>query len=244
MSLFRLILFLIIITISNTSLAQNNSNEKGVAVVELFTSEGCSSCPPAEKVMSKLHDEFKDACFLEFHVDYWNYLGWKDEYSNKAYSQRQQDYAQTFGIGSIYTPQAIINGSKEMVGSDNEKLRSTIEQYLKQKEAVNLELKAEAASKSVTVSYHAGSAEGLLNIALIRLHAQTNVKKGENSGKKLVHTNVVSAFKTISLEGKPGNITIELPEGLSPNDCHIIGYVQKKDGNEIIAAREVEIEGN
>jgi hypothetical protein len=245
MNLLRFLLPLTIALIAydlNTSLAQNMTNDKGFAVVELFTSEGCSSCPAAEKELSRLHDEYKDVCFLEFHVDYWNYLGWKDEYSNKTYTKRQQDYAQTFGLNSTYTPQAIVNGSKEMVGSDNNQLQSAIKQGLKHRQSSELEIKAVSAGRSLTVSYNAGNADGLLNIALVQLHAETNVKNGENSGRKLVHTNVVRVFKTIHPEKGQSNIIIELPEGLSKNDCHIIGYLQKKGGDEIIAAKEIKID--
>ena len=244
MNLSRFQLFLTIIFIAfnfNGCLAQNASDGKGFAVVELFTSEGCSSCPAAEKVLSRLHDDYKDACFLEFHVDYWNYLGWKDEYSDKTYTKRQQDYAQNFGLSSTYTPQAVINGSKEMVGSDNNRLQSLVQQSLKQKPPVKLEIKAVSTGKSLTVSYSTDATDGLLNIALVQLHAETNVKDGENSGRNLKHTNVVRVFKTIRLEKGQSNIIIELPGGLSKNDCHIIGYIQNKGDDRIIAAREIQI---
>jgi len=179
MNLFRFLLPLTIALIAsdlNISLAQNITDDKGFAVVELFTSEGCSSCPAAEKELSRLHDEYKDVCFLEFHVDYWNYLGWKDEFSNKTYTKRQQDYAQTFGLNSTYTPQAIVNGSKEMVGSDDNKIQSTIQQSLKHRRSVKLEIKAVLIGKSLTVSYSTGDADLALNIALVQLHAETDVK--------------------------------------------------------------------
>jgi len=245
MNLLRFLLPLTIALIAsnlNTSLAQNNTNDRGLGVVELFTSEGCSSCPAAEKELSRLHDEYKDVCFLEFHVDYWNYLGWKDEYSNKTYTKRQQDYAQAFGLNSTYTPQVIVNGSKEMVGSDDNQLQSAIQQSLKHRQSTKLEIKAASAGKSLTVSYSTGDADGLLNIALVQLHAETNVKKGENSGRKLTHTNVVRVFKTILTEKGQSNTIMELPDGLSIKDCHIIGYLQKKGGGEIIAAKEIQID--
>src|SRR4051812_5442425 len=84
----------------------------GFAVVELFTSEGCSSCPPAEEAVAGLVKDYTSNVYVvSFHVDYWNYLGWKDEFSSAGFTSRQQQYAAVFNINSIYTPQAIVNGS-------------------------------------------------------------------------------------------------------------------------------------
>ena len=95
------------------------SNEKqiqnGVNVVELFTSQGCSSCPPADALLAQIKDD-TNVIALSYHVDYWNYLGWKDPYSNKAYSAYQRSYAKELNSG-VYTPQMVVNGSKEFVGS-------------------------------------------------------------------------------------------------------------------------------
>src|SRR5579859_6935835 len=103
----------------------------GFAVLELFTSEGCSSCPPADELASRVASQYRwNVYVLSFHVDYWDQLGWKDIYSNAEYTQRQRDYAQTFYLNSIYTPQAIINGKSQMVGSNEEKLKSTLESEL------------------------------------------------------------------------------------------------------------------
>src|SRR5258706_12849303 len=104
----------------------------GFAVVELFTSEGCSSCPPADEAMIRLAKEFPEhVYFLGYHVDYWDQLGWKDEFSNADYTERQQHYSTVFGENSIYTPQAIVNGEKELVGSREGELRNIIQQDLK-----------------------------------------------------------------------------------------------------------------
>src|SRR5579863_9472756 len=93
---------------------QYPSNLKGFAIVELFSSEGCSSCPPAEAVMHKLigkaNTQYLPVYVIEFHVDYWDYLAWKDTFAMAEYSQRQQDYGDFFKLSSIYTPQVIING--------------------------------------------------------------------------------------------------------------------------------------
>ena len=103
----------------------------GFALVELFTSEGCSSCPPADKVVAALAKDYPaNAIVLGFHVDYWNYLGWKDEYSSADYSDRQQQYAAAFALNSIYTPQVIVNGKTQFTGSDKTSLYNTVEKEL------------------------------------------------------------------------------------------------------------------
>src|SRR5580692_11082645 len=111
---------------------QNNTykyipDREGFVLVELFTSEGCSSCPPADEAVGRLKGWKKNVYVLSFHVDYWNYLGWKDVFSNAAYSTRQQNYGDLFHLNSIYTPQIVVNGKAQFIGSDETALRSTIE---------------------------------------------------------------------------------------------------------------------
>ncbi len=97
------------------------------AVVELFTSEGCSSCPPADKLVSEIVSEKHDNIYvLTYHVDYWNRLGWKDVFSKSEWSARQQYYAAMLGLEGVYTPQIVVNGKQEFVGSNESKLRNAI----------------------------------------------------------------------------------------------------------------------
>jgi len=111
---------------------QNTKGDNpGFAVVELFTFEGCSSCPAAEAALAEIHNEFRQNVYvMEFHVDYWNSPGWKDTYSSTA---RQQHYVQSMHLNLAYTPQAIVNGKDELVGSDRQKLHSLITDNLRKK---------------------------------------------------------------------------------------------------------------
>src|SRR5580693_8460725 len=113
---------------------------KGFAVVELFTSEGCSSCPPADQLVARIQQEEKDlpVYILAFHVDYWDRLGWKDAFSDARYTQRQNHYASWLNLQSVYTPQIIVNGRKEFVGSQENILRSAIQSGLDQSPAAQL----------------------------------------------------------------------------------------------------------
>lgn len=218
------------------------AGNNGVVVVELFTSEGCSSCPAAETVLAGISNEYKNKVYvLEFHVDYWDNLGWKDVFSSGVYTERQQKYATLFHLSSTYTPQAIVNGRNELVGSDRTKLHSLINGYL-QKEATNkIRLSAMATGKNVAVKYSLSDAKGqVLNIALVEKNAETNVRRGENSGRKLAHINIVRELKTITAK-EQGALDIILPDGLSANDCIIIAYAQDKDTFELRGAAEVPI---
>jgi len=214
----------------------------GFAVVELFTSEGCSSCPAAETALSEIRDEYKqDVYVMEFHVDYWNNIGWKDVFSSSEYTARQQQYVQQFHLGSEYTPQAVVNGRNELVGSDRGKLHGFINSALQKKPANTLTLTAKQLDGKISVSYSAANANGqLINIALVQKNAETNVKRGENSGRKLKHINVVRAFTTAKTAGA-ATINIDLPAGLSAADCTIIAYTQQAHSLEITGAAQTQI---
>ena len=126
----------------NVSLKQN---PKGFAVIELFTSEGCSSCPSADEAVTEIAKENAETVFvIGFHVDYWNNLGWKDQFSDHGYSERQKQYASIFNLNSIYTPQVIVNGKKEFVGSDRGQLKKTIAGEIKSTRNLFFDINAES----------------------------------------------------------------------------------------------------
>lgn len=221
----------------------NTRLKKGFAVVELFTSEGCSSCPPADEAVADLAKDYTSNVYvLGFHVDYWNYLGWKDEFSMADYSGRQQDYASAMNLSSIYTPQVIVNGRTEFTGSDKRKLYASVEKELSSDNNMMIELSAKAANlKDIQVSYKTNADnKSVLRIALIQLQASSAVKRGENKGKILHHSNVVRNFKTVA--DNAGSISIALPEGLSAKDCKVIAFIQNKRNMQIVSANECSIQ--
>jgi hypothetical protein len=179
---------------------------------------------------------------LGFHVDYWNYLGWKDEFSMADYSGRQQDYASAMNLSSIYTPQVIVNGRTEFTGSDKRKLYASVEKELSSDNNMMIELSAKAANlKDIQVSYKTNADnKSVLRIALIQLQASSAVKRGENKGKILHHSNVVRNFKTVV--DNAGSISIALPEGLSAKDCKVIAFIQNKRNMQIVSANECSIQ--
>ncbi len=235
-----LMLFLLISFINkNNFIKIKEKNMQGFAVVELFTSEGCSSCPPADEALAKVSKEFKNNVFvLGFHVDYWNQLGWKDIYSNADFTNRQKQYASTFNLTSIYTPQIVVNGKTEFVGSDENKLRKTISQELNiaNTSAISIDVKNND-NKFINVDYKVNNANNdFINFALVQLHAISDVKKGENEGKKLQHVNVVRVFKMAT--NNAGNINLLIPAGMVAKDFKVIAFVQNKNDLKITSAAE------
>ena len=207
----------------------------GFAVLELFTSEGCSSCPAADKALVQLGEEYKhDFYVMEFHVDYWDYLGWKDKFSNKLYTDRQSHYATLFRLPSPYTPQVIINGTTGLTGSDKAKIRPFINRDMLKEPTASLKVSATAHMSKVFVAYSNVNTQGqLLNVALVQKRAVTNVRRGENKGRKLTHTNIVRDFKTIDIIEDHGFVEVYLPLGIVAEECSVIAYTQKKDSWEV-----------
>jgi len=234
-----------LLRITAFSKKEKNHADKGFAVVELFTSEGCSSCPPADDAVADIQRQYKNNVFiLCFHVDYWNYLGWKDAFSNSGYSERQKQYASAFSLNSIYTPQIVVNGETEFVGSDKSKLQKTIEKELSNSTNSSIEITArETDEKKISVSIKTGNQSNTkINIALLQLKAQSNVAGGENQGRQLRHINIVRDFKTTDATGKQTSVILALPTGLLKKNCSVIAFLQDKSTLHIIGAASIIIE--
>jgi len=218
------------------------------AVVELFTSEGCSSCPPADKLLGQMVDDSRSKGErlypLAFHVDYWNSGGWKDRFSDPAYTRRQAEYIHGLGLGDAYTPQMIVNGQVEFVGSDAPRARRSIAEALKKPASVSIVLEAGPASDGrLPVDFSIlGSSQGHLNVALVERDLITQVRGGENLGRLLKHENVVRAFQSLtpSSAGK-GHIELSLPDGVKVDHASLIAYLQDPQGLAILGATSVDL---
>ena len=171
---------------------------KPKAVVELFTSQGCSSCPPADALLGELAQR-TDVIALTLPVDYWDYLGWKDTYANPAFSERQRAYAAKRGDGEVYTPQLVVNGVAHVVGSQRGPVEGAIE-------ATNAAIAAgEAAIEAtpdgdelvVKVSAVAGSKGATLWLCNVLKSGPVKIQRGENSGLEATYTNVVRGMKAV-----------------------------------------------
>ncbi|MBD1363222.1 DUF1223 domain-containing protein [Mucilaginibacter sp. ZT4R22] len=212
----------------------------GFAVLELFTSEGCSSCPPADEVLARVQKEAGDkpVYVLAYHVDYWNRLGWKDVFSKPEYSKRQYQYSRQFA-GQVYTPQVIFNGRAEFVGSDEPAINAAIKEALNTPAPASLNLQGKQSSAKLDLDYQVtgDAANSQLMIAVVQKHALSVVKKGENAGRTLSHAQIVHELYAIDLPaGKKGTKQIDLPVGFNSKDWEIIGLIQNSETGLITAA--------
>lgn len=219
---------------------QTTENSKGFAVVELFTSEGCSSCPPADELVEKIQQDNKNRqiYILAFHVDYWDHQGWKDKFSDHQFSERQRQYASWLGLRTIYTPQIVINGTSEHVGSDQGPILRTISRELDQPAADPLTLQAKVEAGKLKVQYM-GTGEELV-LALVQRSAHSNVRAGENSGRSLSHVQIVRGLQRVDMSSRK-NISMDLPKDFNENGWELIGFVQQRKDGHITAATRVDL---
>jgi len=220
--------------------------DKGFAVIELFTSEGCSSCPPADAVIAKVEKESTDkpVYILAFHVDYWNRLGWKDVFSSAAYSARQGQYARWLNLSSVYTPQVVVNGRTEFVGSEEGTLRNAINNYLAKSAGAQIELssvKINPNKAEVQYQTQGKTANSVLLLAIVQKTATTNVQRGENEGRTLSHVQIVRGIESVSLKSDKGSASIELPKGFDGHGSEIIAFVQNTSNGEITGATKAAV---
>jgi hypothetical protein len=225
-----------------TELKPANTPSKHVAVLELFTSQGCSSCPPADKLVSNYISK-ENIFVLSFHVDYWNRLGWQDPFSSKEYSQRQENYSKFLKAG-IYTPQLVINGQTEMIGSDERKISNTLKKVQSEPGVAELSIKKlTCGNGTIKIDFVASGNDpgAVLNIALVEKKATTDIKAGENRGVQLINYNVVRNFKSISqLKNWDNTSVINIPPGIDANNISVVLFLQNKD-NGISAAAEADL---
>jgi hypothetical protein len=232
--------------------------EKIPVMIELFTSEGCSSCPPADILLSQLEEKQPVAgaqiIALSEHVDYWNRLGWADPYSSALFSQRQSQYSQVFGLQDIYTPQMVVDGRVEFVGSRAHKAREAISEALKTPKAklsLVLAFKAQAKEVPVTVKIDnlpaiSGGDTAEVLLAIAESHLQSNVLRGENSGRKLAHTAVVRKLQNIgSIDSAKQNFTatqnLFLDKGWNQDNLKVVAFVQERQSRRILGAASVRL---
>ncbi|HEV7484054.1 MAG TPA: DUF1223 domain-containing protein [Thermoanaerobaculia bacterium] len=178
-------------------------------VVELFTSQGCSSCPPADAL---IHDIANDSALrgrvipLSFHVDYWDSLGWRDPFSSSEWTQRQARYARTMHLNSAYTPQAVVNGTREFVGSNRSALSAALERASNEKRD-EITLTARRDGNSLIATIHATvPANDDLMLAIVEDGVTTKIEHGENAGRTITNDAIVRKLIRV----KPGQATASI----------------------------------
>jgi hypothetical protein len=208
-------------------------------VVELFTSEGCSSCPPADALLAELARR-PDVLALSFHVDYWDRLGWKDPYSSRAATERQNRYATILDLATVYTPQIVVDGRWQAVGSD----RSEVEHALDLARRIRQEVPVTLALDHGRAQIKLGP-EGETEVASILLigfdtRHETAVERGENRGRTLAHVDVVRGIEEVARSaGSAGTSEMVAPIGWHCDRVAVV--VQAADGRVLgVAVRDVE----
>lgn len=184
------------------------------AVVELFTSQGCSSCPPADRILGELAKD-PSVVALSLPIDYWDYLGWKDTLADSRFSARQKAYSLARGDRDLYTPQMVVNGVAHVIGSDRARIEGAIKDSAKAGKAMSVPVTMSLSGKQLTVSVAAGaegtSGQGEVWLCSISKAVPISIGRGENRGREVVYHNVVrNLLKVGDFNGSAGSWTIPL----------------------------------
>jgi hypothetical protein len=232
-----------------------------VVLAELFTSEGCSSCPPADAVLSMLvHDQplsSVEVVGLGEHVDYWDRLGWRDPYSSASFSNRQAEYgARVFHTADIYTPQIVIDGQYEAVGSDIAAIRKAIVRAASVPKAmISLEAGADGPAQ-IAVHAQVTSSPGVTRhdrgdiiVALVSDRVSDDVTRGENRGKRLTHSAVVRSLTTIGSMAESETtataaVTLHVAPEWKTNDARLVAFVQERRSRRVLGTTSLELPKN
>jgi hypothetical protein len=224
-------------------------------LVELFTSQGCSSCPSADRLLTALDREMRDEerpmVALSWHVDYWNRLGWVDPFSSEAATDRQRWYAKILGEKQLFTPQLVIDGRVGIVGSSEREARRLLDgaDWGRRPVALALSLVGEPSSEQLGVAYDAKGPmhTGQLHIALVSRQEVTDVAAGENAGRTLESIDVVRSVTSIPVRGNEevsGKVCFESIARIvaaAPTDFRIIGWIQCAETGHILAGTTLDI---
>ncbi len=244
------ILVLFALLFSLTSFAADAHQPSGLSpvLVELFTSEGCSSCPPADALLRQLDAQpipGVQLIVLSEHVDYWNHIGWKDPYSSRFFSDRQSAYARRLGSGTVYTPEMIVDGTREFVGSASKEAQKAIDQSrVEPKLQIGLSDVALASGvlhgrieiEMLTASLRSRSGDVYVAVALN--HAESQVLHGENQGRLLQHVAVVQTITKLGslsrTKGFAQDAALKLGEKADPANLRLIVFVQDPSSGRIL----------
>jgi len=217
--------------------AGETRQSKPVGVVELFTSQGCSNCPKADRAIERLADR-GDVVTVAYHVDYWNYLGWQDTLSAKENTERQYGYAKTLGIRNVFTPQIVLNGLRNTKLTDPDRIVQELDGLQGTREGMPVEISAILSPQEMTITVAAGAVSGVdkadVVVAYFRKRSPVEIQKGENQGKTITYRNAVTKLETVGMwEGKA--LTVKLPAALLAkrgfDGCAILLQAHDANGN-------------
>ncbi|MFP7570624.1 DUF1223 domain-containing protein [Marivita sp. S2033] len=201
-------------------------------VVELFTSQGCSSCPDADEMLAQL-GERDNVIALALHVDYWDYIGWKDKFAHSAFTKRQKGYARAFNNRAIYTPQMVVNGVSDVVGNRAIDVSETVQEHLVKGLPVNLDVTRNGDTLSISAPRTHGLADA--DIFLIRYTPSEtiDIPRGENAGKSITYSHIVTEWSDVGDWNGTSALSASVPVA---GDAPVVVLVQAKNQGRILAA--------
>lgn len=201
-------------------------------VVELYTSQGCSSCPPADRILGEL-SERDDVIALGLHVDYWDYLGWKDKFANPQFTKRQRAYARAAGERTIYTPQMVIGGKDHVIGSKPMKIANIIRKHGQKSAPVSLNVKRSGGTILIEASPKSGIGAAVIDIVTYAPKSTVEIRRGENAGRKITYHNIVQSWSRLGTWNGTG--TYRASAEVAPGTPVVI-LVQSQGAGPILAA--------
>lgn len=218
-----------------TGSAQVLAQPAAPVVVELFTSQGCSSCPPADALLNTYASR-PGIMALSFAVDYWDHLGWKDTLASAKNTARQRSYAKSLGTGNVYTPQVVVNGEYQAVGSKKSEIEKAIALAGQNRSGISLTASSDGKRVAIEVGASAKAVSSTVWLAIVLPETQVEVKRGENRGKTLAYHNVVRDISPIGMWGG-SPMKVELPRSAvmqTGDRCAV--FLQAVDSGRILAA--------
>jgi hypothetical protein len=233
-------------------LSANESAARVPVLLELFTSEGCSSCPPADRLLEILDERQPvagaDLIVLSEHVDYWDRLGWKDPFSSPQYTSRQQEYTNRYNLDGVYTPQLVVDGHIGLVGSDGREASSAIQRAIQDPKlpiAIS-NVSRDGNQVRAHIQLHAdpriGSGRGILYVAIADNHAESHVARGENGGRVLTHVAVTRVLEQMGwvdlVSASAKEVTVSLEPGAGLNGLRIVAFVQDPKTGRVLGVAE------
>lgn len=212
-------------------------------VLELFTSQSSSSCPPADSVLNEIARDArlkkKPVYTLAFHVDYWNKLGWKDPFSKFSFTKRQNNYVSAIGGDEVYTPQLFVNGKYSLNGAERDSIKAAIEKEARMPAVESLFIKRDSILRDtlfLSFMFSKPDVNHSLVVCITESGLRTQITSGENKGKTLYHENVVRQFEIFPLNEAKGSVKIPVHGLTFSNKNACIGYAQQKQTKRILAA--------
>jgi hypothetical protein len=223
--------------------AQTATPARKAVVVELFTSEGCNTCPPADTLLARLREERTvggaEVVLLGMHVDYWDHLGWRDRFSSATYTERQLQYKDKLHLQDAYTPQIVVDGTSQFLGSDSPHVHQGIAQAAQQPAVAEIQI-APAGESKFQVTVKGGSdASGDVMLAVTEDNLVSKVSAGENKSRELHHSAVVREFKSLG-HLRNGNfddrVSVNIKKDWKRDELRIVVFVQRSQGGAIEGA--------